>query len=442
MKKILLILAEIVIFQFIIVLNLYSQTEILKWKDGKSSCVSITYDDGSINQFKVAMPVMDRLGLPGTFYVNSGNFNGSKYYPTFAGRPIMEILKESETVPASQANLFERTSMVSYLRDVEKVPELSDYNISKYVSNIQRGQLEEVFNTLNEICIVLRKSNKVFNARPVQNKAIDNTTTWEDLVKYSEKGHEFACHTISHRQLSLLDKNNIIYELEMCREDIRDHLGFKHTLSVECPFGTHDERVLTIAEPYFYFSRNSCPEDYIDVILRGYKRMPSECDREYIQWQRGALSKTPYSLMTSWIDTSIQDNVWLVLVFHGIEGIGYEAVPGATIENYFSYIKENEDNVWVATFQDGYKYIRERMNTKIRESAKKGTITIELSNELDKKIYDIPLTLQTKVPDDWKVVQVRQGKSLKKIKSIAKDGSNWVIYNVVPDNTPVRLSKG
>jgi len=65
MKKIFQILAEITIFQLIIVLNLYSQTEVLKWKDGKSTCVSITYDDGSINQFKIAMPIMDRLGLPG-----------------------------------------------------------------------------------------------------------------------------------------------------------------------------------------------------------------------------------------------------------------------------------------------------------------------------------------------------------------------------------------
>ena len=41
------------------------QTEITKWKYGKRGAVSITYDDGNINQFKNAMPVMDRLGLPG-----------------------------------------------------------------------------------------------------------------------------------------------------------------------------------------------------------------------------------------------------------------------------------------------------------------------------------------------------------------------------------------
>ncbi|MFO7934105.1 MAG: hypothetical protein R6U78_08485 [Bacteroidales bacterium] len=31
-------------------------TRILKWKDGKRPAVSLTYDDGSINQFRVALP--------------------------------------------------------------------------------------------------------------------------------------------------------------------------------------------------------------------------------------------------------------------------------------------------------------------------------------------------------------------------------------------------
>jgi peptidoglycan/xylan/chitin deacetylase (PgdA/CDA1 family) len=49
--------------------NSFGQTEITKWKYDKKGAISITYDDGNINQFKNAMPVMDRLGLPGTFFM-------------------------------------------------------------------------------------------------------------------------------------------------------------------------------------------------------------------------------------------------------------------------------------------------------------------------------------------------------------------------------------
>ena len=41
-------------------------TEITKWQDGKRACVSITYDDSSINQFRIAVPLMNERRLPGT----------------------------------------------------------------------------------------------------------------------------------------------------------------------------------------------------------------------------------------------------------------------------------------------------------------------------------------------------------------------------------------
>lgn len=440
-KIIFLILSGLIILQFIRSANLYSQTEILKWKDGKSSCVSITFDDNTRNQFQIAMPILDELEMPATFFINTWNVSGSKYYPTFIGRPIMDILKESETIPANLSNVFERTSMIRYLREVQNVPEIKAYDIYTIGNNLERKRYEEVYRTVDEICDILRKSNKVFEAEPIRMSGDQESTSWDDLKTYSDKGHEFACHTISHPLLSNLDEKNILYELEKCREDIEDHLGFSHTLSVECPYGTHDERVMNIASRIFPFMRNSCPEDYIDEILRGNPRMPGKTDKEYIQWQRGPLSDTPYQAMTSWIDTSIHYNVWLVLVFHGIEGIGWEALPSETIQNYYNYIKDNEDNIWVATFQDAYKYIRERMNSKINESNEESAIIVKLKNDLDKSIYDIALTLRTKIPKDWKMVQFQQGNTYRVINSTLIGENNYVIYNAFPDLAFVRLSK-
>ncbi len=440
-NKIFPILSGITIFLILTDGHLYSQTEILKWKDGKSSCVSITFDDGSRNQFKIAIPVLDELAMPGTFFINTGYFYGSEYHPTFTGRPIMDILKESETIPANQANIFERTSMIRYLREIQNVPEISAFDMYSIGNNLEHKRYEEVYKTVDEICEILRKSNRVFEAVPIMMDAGQDSTTWDELIKFSDKGHEFACHTISHAHLSNLDKENILYELEKCEADIRDHLGYKHTLSVECPYGTHDERVIDIASQLFPFVRNSAPEDYIDEILRGDSRIPGKTDKEYIQWQRGPLSGTPYSVMTSWIDTSIRYNIWLVLVIHGIEGIGWEALSTETIQNYFNFIKNKEEYIWVATFQDAYKYVRERMHSEVSESVDDHTITVKLTNDLDKKIYDIPLTLKTNIPEDWKTVQFRQGKTSNVINSITNKDHNYIIYNVLPGNTPVRLSK-
>ena len=68
------------------------RTTITKWPDGKQAAISLTYDDSTINQFRIALPLMNERGLPATFFVITSQIPGSKHHPTFVGRPIMEIL--------------------------------------------------------------------------------------------------------------------------------------------------------------------------------------------------------------------------------------------------------------------------------------------------------------------------------------------------------------
>src|SRR5215467_6518810 len=89
---------------------LSAQTEITKWQDNKRGAVSITYDDGSINQFKYALPVMKRLHLPATFYIITGPIPGSQYPGKFIGRPITSIITETASAPTDSTNYFERAS--------------------------------------------------------------------------------------------------------------------------------------------------------------------------------------------------------------------------------------------------------------------------------------------------------------------------------------------
>ena len=45
------------------------ETRIARWQYGRKGAVSLTYDDGSINQFRVAVPIMNVLGFPATFFI-------------------------------------------------------------------------------------------------------------------------------------------------------------------------------------------------------------------------------------------------------------------------------------------------------------------------------------------------------------------------------------
>ena len=145
-------------------------------------------------------------------------------------------------------------------------------------------------------------------------------------------------------------------------------------------------------------------------------------------------------MMTSWIDTTLaHNNIWLVLVFHGVDGLGYEALPHELLDTYFHYIKKNEDKLWVATFSEVAKYMRERMHTDVSAMATGDRITIRLKPSLDSKIYDVPLTLKTYVPKAWRHVQMRQGNYKKEINIRNDERGNYVIYHVKASKEKIEL---
>ena len=141
-------------------------TEITKWQDGKQACISITYDDSSLNQFRIAVPLMNERHLPGTFFVITGGIQGSKNQPTFVGRPIMDIIRESESVPTTGENLFERLSMLNYLRTIQRVPELKGFDVQQFARFIQQGNVAEVAKVIDPLLAKLRQSGVEYAAGP------------------------------------------------------------------------------------------------------------------------------------------------------------------------------------------------------------------------------------------------------------------------------------
>src|SRR5690349_1727393 len=89
--------------------------EIKKWQYGKRGAGSLTYDDGSINQFRVAVPIMDGFAFPATFFIITGNIPGSRFHGTFVGRPTKTIVAESADAPTNKDNFFERASAIGFL---------------------------------------------------------------------------------------------------------------------------------------------------------------------------------------------------------------------------------------------------------------------------------------------------------------------------------------
>ena len=130
-----------------------------------------------------------------------------------------------------------------------------------------------------------------------------------------------------------------------------------------------------------------------------------------------------------------------MLVFHGVNGLGWEALPDTVLQSYFQYIKQHEDDLWVATFKDVAKYMRERMHADITENKSNKKITVHLTHSLDKHIYNMPLTLKTYVPAGWKKVKVIQDGQQQQVQSKSDEKGNYILYEAMPDKGEINLSQ-
>ena len=408
-------------------------TEIAKWQDGKRAAISITYDDASINQFRQALPIMDTLGFRGTFFINTADIPGSEFPPKHIGRPIYEIVKETGQTPTTQANLFERASALRFL-DIPGA--ISSHNSAGTL--YENEKVDEACKVVDDAFAEARRK-KAGLRKTIE--LLDEHITWPELEEFAGRGHEIANHTISHPRLAVLDEVNLLYELEKCKEEIRNKLGTEHTFSAECPFGTENEREMEYAYKVHPALRNRMPEPFLEEINRWSKMNPGESNKEYVQFQRGPLQKTPMELMKSWVDTLLMhDNVWLVLTFHGVDGVGWEAKPHEELKEYFTYMKEKEHNLWVTPFRDATRYMRERMHGKVLVKEKGDNIILSLTHTLDRDLYNLPLTLKTYVPEEWGSVEVVQGKNNQTVQSSSDDAGAYVQYQARPNGEDIVLT--
>lgn len=413
------------------------KTEVTRWQDGKKGAVSITWDDGSINQFKVALPMLNRFKFPATFFIITGQIPGSQYHGKFIGRPVKEIINETATIPTNKDNLFERASAAGYLGLVGPL----DYHY-KAGSLVDAGKTEEAYKVIDELYLKVRNGDFKPGIQHNTEYMDAHGTTWNDIRRYAAQGHEFASHMITHPRLAVLDETNMKYELEKSRLDILKQMGARYTFSGEGPFGTENERVMEYAHKVYPALRNRMPEPWLKEISRADPENPGNTDKKYIQFQRGATTKTSMSVMKSWVDTILnKNNTWLVLTIHGVDGIGWEALSHQQLDEYFNYIKARENNLWVATFGDVTRYMRESQSSKLSTRKSSGNIIVNLSHSLDKTMYNIPLTLKTYVPKEWKMVKVVQGSKTQVVKVLLSGESAYVLYRIYPNTVGATLSK-
>jgi peptidoglycan/xylan/chitin deacetylase (PgdA/CDA1 family) len=216
--------------------------------------------------------------------------------------------------------------------------------------------------------------------------------TWDEVRSLAAKGFEIGNHSLTHPNLTKTDDTQLEEQVEVSADLLQKETGI-FPVSFCFPYNAHDERV--DREVYKHHA-----------VARTFQR---------------AFGKKDQSVdgLNQWIDTLIAKGDWGVTMIHGlIEGFDSPLDP-QMFEQHLAYAKGRQPHLWIDTFGNVGRYVKEAKSAKVRIIEKSAnSVTFALDSELDPKLFNVPLTVIISAP------------------GAAKDE---VLAECVPDGKPVTI---
>lgn len=133
---------------------------------------------------------------------------------------------------------------------------------------------------------------------------------------------------------------------------------------------------------------------------------------------------------------------WFFGFYHYIKPGPEAATERDELEKKFAFIqgKVATNDLWQGLFDEVAQYGQERDTAKLdakAESADK--ITLTLTDEMDDKLFDFPLTVKVHV-GDWKSAKATQEGKEVGCKLVDHEGAKFALVQVMPDRGPVTLT--
>jgi hypothetical protein len=137
------------------------------------------------------------------------------------------------------------------------------------------------------------------------------------------------------------------------------------------------------------------------------------------------------------VDAAIAKGEMGHLDFHGV-GEDWLVTPVEWFTALLDKLEAVRDQVWITDVVSWHQYVTERSSAEIKSlKSDKDAISLEISCKADPALYDLPLTLSTNVPAEWKQSVVTQGSN--SITVSVRDGA--VQYDALPGGGEITLKR-
>jgi peptidoglycan/xylan/chitin deacetylase (PgdA/CDA1 family) len=197
--------------------------------------IVVTFDDGHLDNFTHAFPVLKDLGIPATIFLSSGYIGAAG---TFWFDRLAELLFRAEPGPLRLTSLAYSVA-------------LGDVASRRHATELLQEALKRVPNSLRLQVIAELDGTLGMGLAPLPGSAVLN---WEQVREMAGAGIEFGSHTVSHPTLTMLDDDELHRELYESRMKIQQETG-QPVEVVGYPVGNayaFDERVVQAAKSCGY----------------------------------------------------------------------------------------------------------------------------------------------------------------------------------------------
>lgn len=261
----------------------------------------------------------------------------------------------------------------------------------------------------------------------VINYKLPDTILSNYIIKANKNGHEIGSHSFNHENLTDYTSSGLEKELSQSKEGIDLLLKSKSCLTLAYPFGAFNDTVIQYSKKYFIGARST---------ILGYNSIDNF--EQYKLKVKFYTSNTSLGALKSIFNYSVAHNLWIIELFHGVNGIGYQPVNADTLLLHLNHVKAYEDKTWFATISDVVKYSEEAKNSILFcISCNDSILKLRLNDNLDDSVYNHALSISIKVPGNWSNNIFVDGAEL--TSQFTKYDTRFVQLNALPNNELITI---
>lgn len=186
----------------------------------------ITFDDGYLDFYTVAFPVLRDLNLPATNFLPTDYIGGDKFLAHDRIFWLIKIAEEKRISirPALESSKIKNAAEIARMTDAEKLCDA----LVHLPNDLREKVIAELESLLGKDAVEYPRECELLN--------------WEQIGEMQNAGIDFGFHTANHTVLPL--ESDAVFEKEIVdgKRELEKHLNRKIT-TFAYPNGAYDERV-------------------------------------------------------------------------------------------------------------------------------------------------------------------------------------------------------